>query len=493
MFRHAARSGRGPLLASALLTLAGCGLSDNASVNIVYIGSPDSPFRNGVFLPPPAQQVRAATAEGLVGFDETGRVVPALADRWIVTDDGLSYIFRLRSGTWPDGRPITAETASTALRERYAALRGTALGLDLADAQDLRIMARRVVEIRLDRPKPNLLQLLAQPELGLTRNGLGAGPMRLSREGKVAILRPMPPQDLGMPAEEGWSERALTLRLAALPAKAAVDRFNEGEAEFLFGGRIENFPLASSVGLLRGTIKIDPTTGLFGLAVTRPQGFLASAGNREALAMAIDREALIEPFGVAGWKPSSRIVGSEVEDDADSIGERWNGLDMDERRATARSRVQAWRSDHGSGPQLAVALPAGPGSDLLFARLADDLGKIGIALGRTADSRRADLELVDDVARYPRVAWYLNRLNCRVRRGACSVEADARATEAARAENAVTQSALYADAEAELTKANVYIPFGAPIRWSLVRGDAFGFSPNAWGWHPLMPMAIRPK
>lgn len=492
-FRLAARTGRAPLFASALLMLAGCGLSGNDAVNIVYIGSPDAPFQNGVFLSAPAQQLRAATAEGLVGFDEQGRVVPALADRWIVTDDGLSYIFRLRGGTWPDGSPITAESASAALRQRFAALRGTALGLDLADAQDLRIMARRVVEIRLDRPKPNLLQLLAQPELGLTRNGKGAGPMRLAREGKVAILRPMPPQDLGMAAEEGWSERAMTLRLAALPAKAAVDRFNEGEAEFLLGGRIENFPLASSVGLLRGTIQIDPTTGLFGLAVTRPEGFLASAGNREAVAMAIDREALIEPFGVGGWKPSTRVVGGEVEDDLGTIGERWSGQDMDERRATARARVQAWRAGRESGPRLVVALPTGPGGDLLFDRLADDLGKIGVTLARTSDSRRADLELVDDVARYPRMAWYLNRLNCRVRRAACSIAADARAAEAARAGDATSRAALYAEAEAELTKANVYIPFGAPIRWSLVRGDAFGFAPNAWGWHPLMPMATRPK
>ncbi len=44
-----------------------------------------------------------------------------------------------------------------------------------------------------------------------------------------------------------------------------------------------------------------------------------------------------------------------------------------------------------------------------------------------------------------------------------------------------------------LTAANVFIPFGAPIRWSLVRIDAIGFASNGWGWHPLMPMALRPR
>jgi hypothetical protein len=39
----------------------------------------------------------------------------------------------------------------------------------------------------------------------------------------------------------------------------------------------------------------------------------------------------------------------------------------------------------------------------------------------------------------------------------------------------------------------VFIPFGPPIRWSLVRGDITGFYPNRLGYHPLMPLALRPR
>ena len=55
------------------------------------------------------------------------------------------------------------------------------------------------------------------------------------------------------------------------------------------------------------------------------------------------------------------------------------------------------------------------------------------------------------------------------------------------------RAALVTEAEAELTSANVFIPFGSPIRWSLVRGSVNGFEPNTWGWHPLMPLAWLPK
>ena len=103
------------------LLLGGCGRSDDGPVNVSLIGGPDAFVQmRGLRLSPAAQVLRAATAEGLVGFDAQGRVVPALADRWIVTEDGQSYIFRLRNGLWPDGSAITGESAATALRRTIA-------------------------------------------------------------------------------------------------------------------------------------------------------------------------------------------------------------------------------------------------------------------------------------------------------------------------------------------------------------------------------------
>jgi hypothetical protein len=52
---------------------------------------------------------------------------------------------------------------------------------------------------------------------------------------------------------------------------------------------------------------------------------------------------------------------------------------------------------------------------------------------------------------------------------------------------------LLAQAEAELTLTNVYIPIGSPLRFSLVRGDIEGFAGNAWSFHPLPPLAVIPR
>jgi peptide/nickel transport system substrate-binding protein/oligopeptide transport system substrate-binding protein len=478
------------LMAAAL---AGCGSDRNGGLDVVAIGEPKSPFATGARLGPTGQTVRQATVEGLVGFDEEGRVVPALADRWIITDDGLSYIFRLRDGTWPDGSAITGQGARTSLLGAIAALSGTPFARDLSDIGEVRAMAGRVIEIRLERPVPNLLQMLAQPELGLPWKGKGSGPMALKRDGYVALLTPIAPQQRGLPAIRDWKERTREIRLVSLRADQAVRRFNEGESDVLLGGRIEHFPLASALGLSRGTIRLDPVTGLFGLLAVHETGFLARPENREALAMAIDREALIAPFGLGGWTPATRIVAAGVEGDPGLVSERWTTLSPAERKAQARARVERWRAGGEAEPRLRVALPAGPGSDLLFARLRSDFAEIGIRLDRTANEGSADLRLIDLVARYPRADWFLNQLSCQSRRAPCSPLADERMAAARASRDAAERTALLAEAEDELTRANVFIPFGQPVRWSLVRGHVTGFATNPWNIHPLMPMALRTR
>ena len=485
---HAKRSAFAVMALLAALPLASCGSDDSSAIDVAVIGDAQDPFQGGIRLAMAGQLVRAATAEGLVAFDAQGRVVPALADRWIVTDDGQSYIFRLRDGHWANGDPITAESGAKALRSALSLLRGTPLALDLGGIDEIRVMAGRVVEIRLTRPMPYLLQLLAQPELGLYHEKRGAGPMALEKAEGIARLTPIEPSRLGLPTIADWDERTRQVDLHPVAGARALEQFNEGEVDLVLGGRIADFMLTRSVGILRGTIQIDAVIGLFGLQVMNSRGFLADPARREALAMAIDRDAMIAPFGVGGWVSSSRIVAPGLDGDLGTIGERWAGQTIEQRRQVAASRVGTWR-----GTRLGVWLPDGNGSQIVFDRLAADIATIGITLERVRDAGEADLMQVDDVARYPRAGWFLNRLSCSARRGLCSEEADARVAEADRAASPADHAALLTEAEAELTAANVFIPFGAPIRWALVRGSVDGFAPNQWGWHPLMPLAWLPK
>jgi ABC-type transport system substrate-binding protein len=488
-------------LAFCFLTAA-CSGGREEELRVAMIGGSEAPFESGARLSTAGQLVRAATTEGLVGFDEQGRVIPALADRWIVTDDGLSYIFRLRDGTWPDGVLLTAESARSALRSAIASLKGTTLAQDVADIDEVRVMAGRVIEIRLSAANPDLLQLLAQPELGLLRIGgskssrrpLGAGPMSLARTGNVAVLTPISPRSRGLPDVQRWNERARPIRLSGTSAGRAVERFRTGDLDLVLGGTFADFPLTAGLGFLRGSVTPDPVIGLFGLAVVHGEGFLAAPENREAVAMAIDRDALSAAMGVSGWAVSSRVVSAGMAGDSGTIGERWANLTLPERQAEAAARASRWRKGNAGGvPRLRIALPAGKGADILFARLSQDLGAAGIATQRVTADADADLRLIDSVARYPRANWFLAQLSCAAKRGLCSEAADSLAEKARSAPDQASRSALFARAEAELTASNVYIPIGMPLRWSLVRSQAPGFAPNRFAMHPLMSLALLPR
>ena len=486
MIRHAGMA----VLIAALALLPACGRESGEPATIALIGSADSLVTTGIRLSDASRLLRAASADGLVGLDAEGQITPGLAERWIVTDDGRSYIFRLRERKWPDGVPVTSENARAALRDAFRQARGTSLGLDLAVVRDVRAMAGRVIEVRLASPMPEFLQLLAQPELALQHKGKSTGRMTAAHRGSQVLLATNPPELLGLPEAPGWKSKVRPLDLRILPARQAVALFNKGETDIVLGGRIEALPLGDTGPLSRGTVRVDNVLGLFGLQVVSAQGFLAETPLREALAMAIDRAGLVEPFNIGGWRGTTRIVPPGLVGDLGTIGERWAEIDPQQRKAEAARRVDDWRKAHDNAPaRLSIALPAGPGADMLFARLQQDFSAVGVRLDRKPADAAADLQLVDSVARIADPRWFLNQFNCSLRKGVCSPAADARVAEAAESADRQTVQALLAEAEAELMATNAYIPFGAPLRWSLVRGNVTGFAPNRLGFHPLPPFA----
>lgn len=480
-----------PIIAAFLLS--SCGPSDRGGpIEVAIIGAPDSLYQQGVRLAPPAQHIRGATFEGLVSLDQAGQVVPAIAERWIVTDDGLSYIFRLRDSTWPGGEEITAAEARQQLQQAIARLNGTSLGLDLAKVRDIRAMTGRVIEVRLTSPMADFLRVLAQPELGFVKSGSGAGPMVLSRpddddDGR-ARLTALPPESRGLPAREDWQAVARPVSVRALPAGEAVAAFSRGDVDLVLGGTLVDFPQAEAGPLSRGTIQVDPAIGLFGLTVRRETGLLADPARREALSMAIDRAALIQAFGISGWRESSWIVPPDLFAAAPYPEDRWNGASIEERRRIAAARVQAWAGPERE-PVVHVALPPGPGSDLLFRQLAEAWGTIGVTTRRAAPGEAADLELRDTVASFTSPRWYLNQFHCSLRGGLCAPEADAIVRVTLGERDPVRREQLLAEAHAALVEREVYIPLGAPVRWSLVRASIRNFLPNPWGLHPLFPLS----
>src|SRR6476659_6565661 len=97
-------------LAVLAIAPAACRKQPEGAFKILVIGS--APVLRDPAEGPlaaPDEVLLSSVAQGLVGFDASGNIVSGLAERWTVTDDGLSYIFRLAAAQWPDGRKISAK------------------------------------------------------------------------------------------------------------------------------------------------------------------------------------------------------------------------------------------------------------------------------------------------------------------------------------------------------------------------------------------------
>jgi oligopeptide transport system substrate-binding protein len=313
-----------------------------------------------------------------------------------------------------------------------------------------------------------------------------------SAQGRAA-LDFRPPEARGLPEEEEWRDYVRPVAVAALDPEAALAAFESGEVDVVLGGTLGTWPLADPGPLSRGTLRIDPAIGLFGFLVRRDSGFLSRVENREALAMAIDRPALLAPFNIGGWLPTTRIVPAPIA--GEGVTERWEGIEIERLRGEARRRVEAWTAGLGRGeaPVVTVALADQPGNAALFNALAGQWAGIGVTLRRAAADQPSDLVLIDGVARYGGPRWFLNQFNCTLRRGMCVPEADAEIRQALAAPEPQERADSLARADAMLTAANIYIPLAMPLRWSLVRGNVEGYAANQWAWHPLPDMATIPR
>lgn len=173
---------------SALALLAACGRRDaspgtpSASARTLHIGNAAEPADLDPHLAAVLndQIVTTALFEGLTVLDErTTSPLPAAAESWTTSPDGLTWTFRLRDGLkWSDGSPLLADDFLQSwhrlLSPTFAAdnawylfaLKGAeALNAKKAPASALGVSAPdpRTLVLTLERPTPYLAALVSMP------------------------------------------------------------------------------------------------------------------------------------------------------------------------------------------------------------------------------------------------------------------------------------------------------------------------------------------
>lgn len=469
-------------LAGALL-LGGCEEQRSGPVTVSAIGAePRLHNPNLVPLDAASKLLIQSTAQGLLKFDAAGQLEPALAQSWIVSNDGLRYTFRIRRTTWPDGSRVTAEQVVGRLRAAASAASRNPLKPLLGAIDEIMPMTEEVLEISLKSPRPNFLQLLAQPELAIIRNGSGTGPFHaVSEEGVIALHLPTE-EEVEEEAAAEEDQQAPSVHLRGERAALAIARFMDGKADLVTGGTVGDLPIAR-VAEPGDRLQFDPVAGLFGLSFGKNSGILGDVEVRRALSMAIDRAALVAALGVPDLQPRETLLPAGIDELPQPALAAWAQMPVPMRRSQAAAAIAG--AAEGTPVTLRVALPEGPGYRLIFAHLRRDWRAIGVdAEAVRANDRSADLRLIDSVAPVELASWYLRQFTCQAS-AICDPAADEIMAAARIAPTAGNRQALLANADRILTDKIAFIPLTAPVRWSLVAPRLTGFRANMFGRHSL--------
>ena len=467
------------------LALAACNpRPDTGPVIVSAIGGRPSYPELDKRAPDTTQRVLLdATAQGLVRFDAAGQIEPGLAERWIVVDQGRTYIFRIRDAEWGTGGQVTAQEVAAILKRAIAPESKNPLKPFLSAIDDIVPMTDEVVEVRLSRPRPDLLKLFAQPELAVLRvdPSSGTGPFRIDSKSGVGILM-IPASDPNRSPDDDSRPAGAEANVQLIGERApmALLRFAAKQSDYVAGGTVDDWPMVALAKIAPANVKLDPAVGLFGLAVVDRSGFLGTPGARAAVAEAIDRAALIAAFSPDWGPPAERLLPDKLDSAAPPAVPEWSKLAPDARLDDARDQVAQYRTAHPGVPVLRLALPGGPGGTLLFAQIGARLVAIGIRPVRVGWNEPADLRLIDAVAPYDSARWYLATACAQ-----CNDESQAALAAARDAPTMAERATHIAEADAALAADVAFIPIASPYRWSLVSLRLKAWQGNPRAWHPL--------
>jgi len=300
---------------------------------------------------------------GLTTFNAEGRIVPGAAASWTVSDDGLTWEFRLREDLlWSDGTPLTAEDFVFSFRRLLAPQTAASLAYFMyplknaaavnanrlpPDVLGVRAAGPRTLTITLEAPYPYLPERLLYPtaypvprhvieKVGddwvKPGHWVSNGAYRLTDwqpQAAIELERNRHFAASGMPPAH--IERVTYLPLAG--EQAAYNRYRAGEVHAVNG-----FPASELARVRRNMaedLRLSPLLSIVYLVFNTRHAPFDDVRVRQALALAVDRTTLTDKVQRAGHVASPSFVPALV-NDYDPVPEP--AADMSQAERTERAR-----------------------------------------------------------------------------------------------------------------------------------------------------------
>lgn len=317
---------------------------------------------------------------GLMQTAADGTVIPGVAESWEVDDSGLVWTFRLRQdAVWSDGVPLTANDFVFALRRiqdpnlasQYASLLyliknaeavnnfdpDTGAGLP-PEELGVRALNDHTLEITLNEPAPYLLELLTHyttypvPQHAVEAHGeawvypdniVVNGPYKLVywRTGDQIVTEKNP---LFWDSESVCFERVTYFELE--DATAVERRIEAGELDI--NNAFDGTRKAELEARFPGWPRTSPGVLTTYWSFNSSSSPMNDPRVRKALAMALDREYMVEKVLTPGYVPAYSFVPPKIGNyDVERPVVSWSTLPREQRLIEAKALLEA----AGYGPE----------------------------------------------------------------------------------------------------------------------------------------------
>ena len=330
--------------------------------------------------------------------------IPALAQSYSVSPDGLTWTFRLKPSTWSDGRPVTANdfvfayrrilepaTASGYAYLLYLIRNGQAVNEAKAAPETLGVRALDdlTLELRLEHPAPYLPALLKHQSFfpvpahtvkahgdAWTRpeNFVGNGAFRLVDWKLGDHIRVVKNPAFYDPASVCVDQIDYFPTPDSVMAERRVAR---GELDL--NTNFQSSRVQRLRDTLPGYVRAYPALATSYIALnTEGVPAFRDIRVRRALSMAVDRDFITGKLMRAGQKPAYSFVPPATAGHGQGVRLRWADMPLEKRQAEAR-RLLA-EAGYGPGNPLSIEIKVGKSPDnlLLSQAVAADWTALGL-------------------------------------------------------------------------------------------------------------------
>ncbi|KRQ86152.1 Oligopeptide-binding protein OppA precursor [Caloramator mitchellensis] len=338
------------VLALGVSLFAGCAKGGGAGQTIKYnLGAEPATIDPQLNSAVDGATVIVNTFDGLTRLDASDKPVAAMAEKWEVSADGLTYKFFLRKDAkWTDGQPVKAQdfvyawqravdpaTASEYAYQVWYVKNGQAIseGKMAVDQLGVKAIDDTTLEVTLEAPTAYFLSLTAFPTYMPVRKdvvekdpqGWATKPETYVSNGPFKLKEWRPKDAIVLEKNPNWYN-ADKVKFSTIEMKMIEDQtsslaaFKSGQLDY-----IESPPSAEIPNLLAsGDAKIFPYLGtyfyIFNLSPNAAKVDPAAAKAisdvrvRKAFALAIDRKAIVENVTKGGQLTATSFVPNGIPD-----------------------------------------------------------------------------------------------------------------------------------------------------------------------------------